>query len=65
MNKQEQAISDKKFYDNVGYFPDLDDLPIDYLEGQIVEYEKQIEDLQYAVIGLQGVIDERSESNGN
>ncbi len=65
MNKQEQVVSDKKFYDNVGYFPELEDLPLDYLRGLIVENEKQVEDLTYCNIGIQEVIDERSELNGN
>lgn len=64
MNKQEQSISDKNFYDGVGH-TDFDDLPIDYLQSQIIKMEKEIEDLQFAIIGFQGVIDERSELNGN
>ncbi len=65
MNQQEQAISDKNFYDGVGSSPDLDDLPIDYLQSQIIKMAKEIEDLEFAIIGFQSVIDERSESNGN
>ncbi len=63
MNKKEQAISDKKFYDfyHTGYCPELEDLPIDYLQSQIEKNEKEIEDLTYMNIGFQGVIDDRSE----
>lgn len=43
----------------------LDDLPIEYLQSQIIKMEKEIEDLQYAIIGFQDVIDQRSELNGN
>ena len=64
MNKQEQAISDKNFYDGIGN-TDLDDLPIDYLQSQIIKMTKEIEDLEFAVIGFQAVIDERSDQNGN
>lgn len=40
---------------------ELEDLPTDYLQSQIEKMEKEIEDLQYAVIGFQDVLDKRSE----
>lgn len=40
---------------------ELSDLPIGYLQNQIIEMAKEIEDLQFAIIGFQDEIEQRSE----